>query len=55
MKKRKMSFDVIVGYDKETHVEITMDIKEVLKKYPNIKTIEELNEVLQKQPIPLFK
>ena len=54
MKKKKLSFDVVVGYDKDTHQEITMDIKDILKKYPNIKTIDGLNKVLQEQPIPLF-
>ena len=52
---KTLNFTVIVGYNKETHLPIEMEIKDIIKKYPKIKTIEDLNEVLQDNSNTLFE
>ena len=54
-KENKLDFEILVGYD-DYHQEIIMNIKDVLKIYPNIKTLEELDKILKdnenKFPVP---
>lgn len=51
---KNLNFTIIVGYNKETHLPIEMEIKDIIKKYPKIKTIQDLNKVLQDNNNTLF-
>ena len=51
--KKKLDFVVRVGYD-NTHLPIEMEIKDIIEQYPNIKTLQDLNEVLQDNDNTLF-
>ena len=42
-----LSFEVIAGYDKETHTPIIMEIQDVMCKYPHLKSLQDLNDLLQ--------
>jgi hypothetical protein len=54
MREDTLDFEVIVGYDRRICLPIRMNIRDILKQYPKIKTIEDLNEVLQDNDNTLF-
>lgn len=50
----QLNFEVIIGYDKNYHTPIQMNIKDILKEYPHIKTLKELDEILASNDNTLF-
>ena len=43
----KLNFDVIIGFNQDTHQPISMNINDIIKKNPNVKTIQDLDTLLK--------